>query len=125
MSWMNASAASAADRQNRAWSSWDHSVESPDGYGRRGEDRELLPPTDEAVAEFEAAKAAEAARIAAVRAAGTEEDTAFDALPGLTGAGVTEVRIYGDGPDGWTWVPVSEWEHREAARATTGKPSDD
>ena len=35
MSWMNASAVAAAGRRNAAQSAWDHSVESPDGYGRR------------------------------------------------------------------------------------------
>ena len=38
MSWMNASAAAAADRRNAELSAWDHSVESPDGYGRRDAD---------------------------------------------------------------------------------------
>jgi uncharacterized small protein (DUF1192 family) len=125
MSWMNASAAAAADRRNAEWSAWDHSVESPDGYGRRGEDLELLSPTAEAVAEFEAAKAAEAARLEASRAKTAAENAAFEALPGLAEADATEVRVFGDGEDGWAWILVSEWEHRERARVTVGKPSDD
>jgi len=125
MSWMNASAVAAADRRNAALSAWDHSFESPDGYGRRGEDRELVPPTAEMIAEFEAAQADEAARRAEERAKWAAEDAAFDALPGLIEAGVTEVRVFGGGEDGWDWVSASVWEHREAARVTTGKPSDD
>ena len=92
MNWMNASAAAAADRRNAELSRWDHSVESPDGMGRRdADDRHLAAEYAAEEARKEEARRhrrAMAEELAEQRRQETEE---FARLPEASGRAIVEV----------------------------------
>lgn len=81
MSWMNASAVRAADEMLAAQSDFDHSVESPDGHGRRSRsDGRWLATAEEAAAEKAAAEE-RAARAAVKQAADDAARQEMESLP--------------------------------------------
>ena len=68
----------------------------------------------------EAAKAAEATRLADAMARADEEMAAFMALPTLAAAGMAEYEDIDPETGETEWRPIAGWEHAEASRVTEG-----